>query len=212
MKYFLFGCGGIGCELADYLSSKEDAEIVFIDDDESKTEAYGFPVLTLEKANERFPLKEYGVTITLGEPALRGSISGRLAAMGIPERTIDIGLYHSAKTVELGEGSIVHVGAILTVKTKIGRSCLVNKGVVVGHDCTIGDYCVLSPNVTIGGTVVVGEGTFIGSGAVLRNNITVGKNAIIGMGSVITKDVEDDSVVVGNPGKFLRKNVSRRVF
>ena len=32
------------------------------------------------------------------------------------------------------------------------------------------------------------------------------------MGAVVVKDIEDDSVVVGNPARFVRKNESRRVF
>lgn len=210
-QMYLYGCGGIGCELADYFSEK-DVDIVFIDDNESITEMYGFPVYPFKKAISMFPLKEIGVTTTIGEPAIREVISNKLKEYSIPENTLDIGLYHSNKTVSISEGSIIHIGSILTVRTMVGRSCLINKGVVIGHDCCIGDHCVLSPNVTVGGTVTIGNGTFIGSGAVIRNNLAIGSNVIIGMGAIITKDVRDNVVVVGNPGKEIRENTNRRVF
>lgn len=35
--------------------------------------------------------------------------------------------------------------------------------------------------------------------------ITIGENAVVGAGSVVTHDVEPDTLVAGNPAKFIRK-------
>ena len=51
---------------------------------------------------------------------------------------------------------------------------------------------------------VVKKGASIGSGATILSNISIGENAIVGAGSVVTKDVSPNSIVVGNPAKFLR--------
>jgi len=51
---------------------------------------------------------------------------------------------------------------------------------------------------------VVKNGASIGSGATILSNISIGENAIVGAGSVVTKDVAPNSIVVGNPAKFLR--------
>jgi acetyltransferase-like isoleucine patch superfamily enzyme len=48
------------------------------------------------------------------------------------------------------------------------------------------------------------QGASIGSGATILCNITIGENAIVGAGSVVTKDVPANSIVAGNPAKFLR--------
>jgi acetyltransferase-like isoleucine patch superfamily enzyme len=48
------------------------------------------------------------------------------------------------------------------------------------------------------------QGASIGSGATILCNITVGENAIVGAGSVVTKDVPANSIVAGNPARFLR--------
>ena len=89
---------------------------------------------------------------------------------------------------------------------------LINKHAVIGHDVTVGDYSVISPNVTIGGNVNIGLGCYIGSGAIIRNGINIGDNSIIGMGAVVLKDVEPNSVMVGNPAKFIRENTDKKVF
>jgi acetyltransferase-like isoleucine patch superfamily enzyme len=48
------------------------------------------------------------------------------------------------------------------------------------------------------------KGASIGSGATILSNITIGENAIVGAGSVVTKDVAPNTIVVGNPARFLR--------
>jgi acetyltransferase-like isoleucine patch superfamily enzyme len=51
---------------------------------------------------------------------------------------------------------------------------------------------------------VVKKGASIGSGATILSNLSIGENAIVGAGSVVTKDVPANSIVAGNPAKFLR--------
>jgi len=52
----------------------------------------------------------------------------------------------------------------------------------------------------------------LGSGAIIRNGISIGANSIIGMGAVVLKDVKPNSVMVGNPARFLRENIDKKVF
>jgi len=51
---------------------------------------------------------------------------------------------------------------------------------------------------------VIKRGASVGSGATILANVTIGENAIVGAGSVVTKDVPPNSIVAGNPAKFLR--------
>ena len=51
---------------------------------------------------------------------------------------------------------------------------------------------------------LIRKGASIGSGSTILSNLTVGENAIVGAGSVVTKDVPANTIVAGNPAKFLR--------
>lgn len=50
---------------------------------------------------------------------------------------------------------------------------------------------------------VIKKGASIGSGTTILSKVTVGENSIVGAGSVVTKDVAPNTIVVGNPAKFL---------
>lgn len=51
----------------------------------------------------------------------------------------------------------------------------------------------------------IGSNVQIGAGAVILPGVTIGDNVIVGAGSVVTKNVENCSVVVGNPARVLKK-------
>ena len=50
----------------------------------------------------------------------------------------------------------------------------------------------------------VEHGATLGSGAVIGGGIRIGRRALVGAGAVVTRDVEHESVVVGNPARPLR--------
>ena len=51
---------------------------------------------------------------------------------------------------------------------------------------------------------LVKQGAAIGSGSTILCNVTIGENALVGAGSVVTKDVQSNTVVAGNPARFVR--------
>lgn len=105
----------------------------------------------------------------------------------------------------LGEGTVVMAGTVINPDVAIGKHCIINTGAVIEHDCQIGDYAHISPNASLAGGVTVGEGTQVGIGASVIQGVTIGKWAVIGAGAVIINDIPDNVVVVGNPGRILKK-------
>ena len=53
----------------------------------------------------------------------------------------------------------------------------------------------------------IGDNSLIGIGAVILNKANIGKNCIIGAKALITenKEIPDNSLVVGSPGKVIRE-------
>ncbi len=48
------------------------------------------------------------------------------------------------------------------------------------------------------------ENAWIGAGATILPGVTIGKNAVVAAGAVVTKDVAPNTIVGGNPAKFIK--------
>ena len=107
-------------------------------------------------------------------------------------------------------GIEIHPGA------RIGRGVFIDHGmgVVIGETAEIGNRCLLYQGVTLGGTgksegkrhPTLSENVVVGAGAKVLGAITIGANTRIGAGSVVVKDVEEDSTVVGIPGRVVHQS------
>jgi len=102
------------------------------------------------------------------------------------------------ENIHIGEGSNVQDGSVL--HTDPGYPLKIGKNVTIGHlvmlhGCTIGDN------------------SLIGIGAVILNNAKIGNNCVIGAKSLITenKEIPDNSLVVGSPGRVIRKLTEEEV-
>ena len=94
--------------------------------------------------------------------------------------------------ITIGEGTNIQDGTV--IHTDGGIPLNIGNGVTVGHQvmlhgCTIGDN------------------SLIGINAVVLNNAKIGKNCIIGANCLITqgKEIPDNSMVLGSPGKIVRE-------
>ncbi|MEG2869891.1 MAG: CatB-related O-acetyltransferase [Clostridium sp.] len=58
------------------------------------------------------------------------------------------------------------------------------------------------------GDTVIGNDVWIGTEAMIMSGVKIGDGAVIGTRAVVTKDVAPYTVVVGNPGKLVKKRFS----
>ncbi len=102
---------------------------------------------------------------------------------------------------------------------KIGAGFFIDHGmgVVIGETSEIGEDCLLYQGVTLGGTgketgkrhPTLGRGVVVGAGAKVLGPIRIGDYSKIGANSVVLKPVPDHSIVVGVPGRIIKKKVYR---
>ena len=60
-------------------------------------------------------------------------------------------------------------------------------------------------NQPIGKPLLICENVWIGASVIILDSVNyIGKNSIVGAGSVVTHDVEDNSIIGGNPAKFIK--------
>ncbi|RJQ18750.1 MAG: cysteine--tRNA ligase [Nitrospiraceae bacterium] len=100
---------------------------------------------------------------------------------------------------------------------KIGKGFFIDHGmgVVIGETAEIGENVLLYQGVTLGGTgkekgkrhPTLGNNVVVGAGTKILGAITVGDNVKIGANSVVLNAVPDNSIVVGVPGRVIKKKV-----
>jgi acetyltransferase-like isoleucine patch superfamily enzyme len=126
-------------------------------------------------------------------------------------------------------GDETKIGAFVEIQknASVGRRCKISSHTFICEGVTIEDNVFIGhgvmfindlyPRATAAGgglqteadwkveRTVVKKGASIGSGATILANTTIGENAIVGAGAVVTRDVPANTIVAGNPARFLRK-------
>ena len=110
-----------------------------------------------------------------------------------------------SKNVVIEQGSVVMPGVIINSYSRIGQMCLINTGSIIEHDNYFKNFSSAGPGVTTSGNVIVNELSHLGTGSVVIHDIIIGKNTILGANSVAIKNLDSDSVYVGNPAKKIKK-------
>ncbi|MGL5950739.1 MAG: acyltransferase, partial [Cetobacterium sp.] len=52
--------------------------------------------------------------------------------------------------------------------------------------------------------IVIGENCFLGTNSIILKGTVLGNNCIVGAGAVVSGKFEDNSIIVGNPGKVIK--------
>lgn len=116
--------------------------------------------------------------------------------------------------VEIGKNSVIMMNATVNAGVKIGEETMIDMGAVIGSRARIGSRCHIAANSVVAGVleppsrneVVIEDDVFIGANSVVLEGVRVGHDSVIGAMSLVTKDVPPHSVVMGIPGRIVRKN------
>lgn len=109
-------------------------------------------------------------------------------------------------------GRFVVIRDFVTVDRAVNGSTVIGDGTVIDHHChiahgaKIGKHNTLANGCIIEGSCEVGDYNTFGAGVIVQTKVKIGNHCKFGSGAVVTKDVEDYSIMVGNPARLLRKN------
>jgi sugar O-acyltransferase (sialic acid O-acetyltransferase NeuD family) len=199
MKKAIIGAGGFGREVYQSLPIGEQNKTSFFVHDEfyKQNDESIFPLSKLD-------INEYEVIVAVGDPSDRKKIIESL-----PENTKFFTHVHESviimdKNVEIGEGSIICAGSIITTNVKIGKHAHLNLQTTVGHDTAIGNFFTTAPGVKISGNCTIGNCVYFGTNSSVREKIKICDKVTIGLNGGVVKDVTEEGVYVGVPVKKIR--------
>lgn len=106
--------------------------------------------------------------------------------------------------------SLIHIGDNVTISREV---------MLLSHDYCLhtvyynlnlsNNKCILEKDkkdkLLIEGEIHIGKNTFIGARAVLLFGTHIGENVIVGAGSVVKGRIPNNSIVVGNPCRILKR-------
>lgn len=205
----IVGAGGFAREVL-WLArrAKRDVAGFLVDDDTLQGQLINdVPVIGKSMDWPNHP--DTSLVVAIGAPRARMSVVTRMKALGEPDfSTLIDPAAVIGDRVTIMPGSMICAGVICTTDILIGEHAILNLNSTVGHDAVFRGFVTVAPNASISGNVMLGTCTEVGTGAALREKVVVGDGALVGMGSVVTRDVEPNSVMVGNPARQIRTLVA----
>lgn len=201
MKKALIGAGGFADEIKAQMN--EFDMICFVDDFYYKKNNKN--ILPLSEFNPT----EYEVLVAVGDSFLRKDLIGRL-----PKETKYFSFIHKSvqilgNDIEIGEGSIICAGTIITTNCVLGNHVHLNLQTTIGHDCRIGNYFTTAPGVKISGNNEIGECVYIGTNASTKQKLKISDNVVVGMNAAVVKDIFESGTYVGVPAKKINKIIKK---
>jgi sugar O-acyltransferase (sialic acid O-acetyltransferase NeuD family) len=196
VKIGIVGAGGFGRELYWSLSSDERKDAIFFVDDLYFNNDNPL-ILPLSK----FEVDKYKVIVAVANPKDRFDIVNRL-----PKETKYFTHIHSSVVIlgddfEIGEGSVICAGSIITTNVKIGKHSHLNLQTTIGHDCKIGDYFTTAPGAKISGNCNIDKLVYVGTNASIREKINICNNVTLGLNCGVIKNISESGIYIGTPSK-----------
>jgi sugar O-acyltransferase (sialic acid O-acetyltransferase NeuD family) len=213
-RIVIFGAGGFGREVLQLIRDINRIHrtwncLGFIVDSSfnDRSSIHGLPILGGSEWLANNP--DVQIIVAVGSSSDRWRITNRIRSQC--DNSFAVLIHPRAwvgDNVEIGCGSVVCAGALITTDIKIAQHVHVNIGSTVGHDAQLGNFVTLNPSVNISGKVTLHTGTEVGTGSVVIPACTIGEWSIIGAGSVVTKSIKENCTAVGAPARIIKERTS----
>lgn len=211
-KLYIIGAGGFGREVAwlvERINAIEETWEIggYVDDDISLhgVTKDNYPVIgdfnyLIELSNK----SDIYAVCAVGSARVRKTIINKFKNSNVKFATvIDPSVIKSDK-VQIGEGTVICAGTIITVDISIGNHVIINLDCTLGHDAIIHDFVTIYPSVNVSGNVEVGECSEMGTGMQIIQGKKIGNGSIVGAGALVVKDIPNNCTAVGSPAKPIK--------
>ena len=198
-RLVICGAGGFAREVFRWVQNHYHVVAFIADGEKENRDIFGIPVI----AYPRTMHSGLFFMVAIGHPSAREQVHNRTLAAGLVPAPAFVHPSCVVGDTELGAGTIICPGSIITTNVRIGTSVIINIGCTIGHDTVIGSFSTLSPGANISGNVIVGELAYLGTGCSVREKVRVGSRSTLGMGAALVKDLPENQVWGGVPAKLL---------
>jgi sugar O-acyltransferase (sialic acid O-acetyltransferase NeuD family) len=201
----VYGAGGSGRETA-CLGQRCGREVGCLIEDGAPGDQTinDLPVLSWAEARRRFPRAQ--VVVGVGSSRARERITAEVLAGGAELATLVHPDVERSPFVQIGAGTVICAGCILTTNLRIGAGVQVNIACTISHDAVIEDWVTFAPGVHVAGRVHIGRHAYLGIGVNIINGtggapLTIGEGAIIGAGACVVRPIPPGVTAVGVPAR-----------
>lgn len=124
---------------------------------------------------------------------------------------------HICSNATIGQNCNIGQNVFIAPNVTIGNNVKIQNGVSVYEGVHIEDWCFLGPHCVFTNdkyprsfgdwkktNTYLKRGCSIGANATILCGVTIGEQAMVGAGTVVIKDVEECSLVVGNPARKIK--------
>lgn len=182
-------------------------DIVGIIDNNLKDEYLGYRIFGGDENGKAVydEFKDVPLIISPDKPKVRQALANYYSEIGFTFDSLISPKAMISKSAKLGTGVVIQSGVNVSTLVTIGHFVKLNSLSNVMHDSLIGDFVTIAPNAVVLGRVKICGLAYIGANATVLSGITLGRDSVVGAGSVVTKNVDDETVVVGNPTSTRRE-------
>ncbi len=211
-KAIIIGAGTYGAVYSEYLSETKKYKIIgFLDDDKSKLGKLINGIKVIGNVSELEKLSAIEGSLSVFIPIGNNKIRNRIIEYSRTLNHKTPCFIHPSATihsnVKIGNTVYVLPGTQIMPFVTIEENVMISMGVNIAHHSILRANCFVSQGSNVGASITIEQNSFLGIGSTIMTGVkNVGNNSIIGAGSVIIKDVPDNAVVVGNPGRIIKYN------
>lgn len=217
---YIVGAGGLGKEIFSLIEDINKVHFAynikgFLDTDDSKKELkigkkYIKIFNEIKFIEENRDDSAINIAIAIGTPRIISKVveSYKTRTKFIFPNLIHPSVFLKTDTLEIDEGNIIMPKSIISVDVKLSSFNIINLNCSIGHDSKLGSFNVINPGANISGGVKIGNNNLIGTNATILQYLDIGNNNTISAASFIAKNIEDNQILIGNPGRAIGLNKS----